>query len=148
MLDIALIVIGTINICVVFTLLIALKNYLLEYKNVLDNQSTKEEVSLAKNELSRKIEELKPLLSFKESFFIGIGGGGGNIVSHIKEIDAKHRFIYINSDLQALSVKKSNHKILLQKDTNDNLGCGGQVKCAQKLFDDNVKVRLKNKIKA
>ena len=147
MLDILLLIVGVINIFVIFTLLLALKNYLLKYKNAIDNQSVRQELSIVKDELSKKIEDLKPLLSFKESCFLGIGGGGGNIISHIKEIDAKHKFIYINSDLQALSVKKSNHKILLQKETNDNLGCGGQVRCAQRLFDDRAKKRVKKMIK-
>lgn len=66
--------------------------------------------------------------------FIGIGGGGTNIIEDISNLDNKHIFIHINSDLQSLNQKKSKDKILL--------GCRGKERYGENFINEDVKNRL------
>ena len=94
------------------------------FKNIIDYISLK---MLMKKTTSKKC-------------FIGIGGGGSNILSDISHINNKHLFIYINSDYNALVQKQSDYKILLKSDAKKNKwGCGGNTSCGLNLVDDKVK---------
>jgi len=72
--------------------------------------------------------------------FIGVGGGGTNIVEDIANIDDKHRFIHLNTDEQALKRKKSGTRILLKN--KDRLGCGGKIQCGIKSVTPQVKKQI------
>ena len=75
--------------------------------------------------------------------FIGVGGGGSNILSDIAILDADNIFIHINSDNNALRQKQSKYKILLTSDTKkDKWGCGGNTECGLNLIDDKVRQTL------
>ena len=52
--------------------------------------------------------------------FIGVGGGGSNILSDLSRLDSKHTYIHINSDNNALLQKQSKYKILLTSEAKDN----------------------------
>ena len=74
--------------------------------------------------------------------FVGVGGGGCNIIQDISKIDNRHKFIHVNSDLQALQLKTSRHKLLLGFDAKAGLGCGGKEQCGKDLVNDDVKSQL------
>ncbi|MGB3751813.1 MAG: hypothetical protein WA945_09620 [Arcobacteraceae bacterium] len=83
----------------------------------------------------------------KSICIIGIGGGGGNITADISKIDNQFHTVYINSDINALDSKQSGDKIVLGRETKRGLGCGAQVSCGVKLFDDEIKQELSSLIK-
>jgi len=83
----------------------------------------------------------------KSICIIGIGGGGGNIVADISKIDSHFHTVYINSDIDALNSKQSGDKLVLGRDTKRGLGCGAQVSCGMKLFDEEIKKELSSLIK-
>lgn len=97
------------------------------------------EIKLKKHYISCKLDTL---------CFIGIGGGGCNIVEDISHIDGWHKFIHINSDLQALQTKKSKNQILLGYNKKNGLGCGGVAECGINIVDDISKKNLFNFTKA
>ncbi len=74
--------------------------------------------------------------------FIGVGGGGANIIEDISKLDDKHTFIHINSDYHSLEQKTSKYKILLGWNEKAGLGCGGKEQCGKSLIDDDVKSNL------
>jgi cell division protein FtsZ len=90
---------------------------------------------------------LNKIYNDKSICIIGIGGGGGNIVDDIAKIDNRFHIIHINSDIDALNSKSSGDKIILGRDTKRGLGCGAQVSCGIKLFDEEIKKSLVNLIK-
>lgn len=73
--------------------------------------------------------------------FVGIGGGGTNILEDISKINAKNIFIHMNTDREALKLKKSGKKILL--DNEIALGCGANIHCGAKSVTSEVKTQLK-----
>ena len=80
----------------------------------------------------------------QQKCFIGVGGGGSNILSDISNMDSRHTFIYINSDYNALVQKNSEYKILLtSEEKKDKWGCGGNTECGVSLIDEKVKKKLK-----
>ncbi|MDQ7060908.1 MAG: hypothetical protein Q9M43_07105 [Sulfurimonas sp.] len=94
------------------------------FKNIIDYISLK---ILMKKSTSKKC-------------FIGIGGGGSNILTDISHINNKHLFIHINSDYNALVQKQSDYKILLKSVAKkDKWGCGGNTSCGLNLVDEKVK---------
>jgi len=98
-----------------------------------------------KKTLKKDIQESKKekkISSLKKSCFIGIGGGGTNIIEDISKLDNKHIFISMNSDKQSLEQKKSKHKILLGWNKNAGLGCGGKDTCGRNLITDDLKQSL------
>jgi len=92
--------------------------------------------------LEKKLESYYLSIKLDKLCFIGIGGGGCNIVEDISQIDKWHKFIHINSDKQALALKKSKYKILLGYDTKQGLGCGGLPQCGSNLLDNISKKRI------
>jgi len=77
----------------------------------------------------------------KNICFIGIGGGGTNILADIAKNNPKNIFIHINSDKQSLALKKRGSKILLDN-SNVGLGCGGDIECGKKSVTSKTKARL------
>jgi len=94
---------------------------------------------------TKKIDSKNRVLDTKQNqqrlCFIGVGGGGTNIVEDIATIDSQHQFIQMNTDKQSLSNKKLAQKIFLEN--KDALGCGGKVECGLKSVTLQVKEQLK-----
>jgi cell division GTPase FtsZ len=67
--------------------------------------------------------------------FVGIGGGGSNVVENIAKMDSIHTFVHMNSDLQALKQKKHGHRLLLGYEDKHGLDCGAKMECGLQLFD-------------
>lgn len=93
-------------------------------------------------DLEQKIDQYHISCKLEELCFIGVGGGGCNILEDIAQIDPWHTFIHINSDLQALQQKSSRKKILLGYDKKAGLGCGGQIECGAMMVDSASKKEL------
>jgi cell division protein FtsZ len=113
-------------------------------KTVMDEliESYKKETKDLVSYLEKKIDRYHISCKLERLCFIGIGGGGCNIVEDISDIDPWHKFIHINSDLQALNQKSSRHKILLGFEQKEGLGCGGVAECGVKLVDNTCKEKL------
>ena len=77
----------------------------------------------------------------KATCFMGIGGGGSNVVEDIAHIDEKHHFLILNSDRQALHANTIATKVDLAPDS-DGLGCGGSKVCGKGLVEEAVKQTL------
>jgi len=73
--------------------------------------------------------------------FVGVGGGGTNILEDISRMNTKNIFIHMNTDKESLKLKKSGKKILL--DNEVALGCGGNIYCGAKSVTQEVKTQLK-----
>ena len=108
------------------------------------NESRLEWIQQHKNDkkLEEKLETYHLLCKLDKVCLIGVGGGGCNILEDIAKFDNRHKFIHINSDLQALELKTSKHKILLGFEKKVGLGCGGKEQCGQSLIDDDIKNQL------
>lgn len=73
---------------------------------------------------------------------VGVGGGGNNAVNRMIEAGLKSaRFIAVNTDLQALSMSKAEHRIQIgdklthgqgarRRSRKRTEGCGGKQTCA------------------
>jgi cell division protein FtsZ len=74
--------------------------------------------------IDRELEELLKKQNAKVKVF-GIGGGGGNTISRMKEIGIKGgEFIALNTDAQDLLYCNADHKILIGKELTMGLGSG------------------------
>jgi cell division protein FtsZ len=74
--------------------------------------------------IDRELEELLKKQLAKVKVF-GIGGGGGNTLSRMKEIGIKGcEMIAVNTDAQDLLYTNADHKILIGKDLTQGLGAG------------------------
>ena len=93
-------------------------------------------------QLEEKIDLYHLLNKLDKLCFIGVGGGGCNVLEDISQIDPWHTFICLNSDIQALEQKSTQNKILLQYDKKNGLGCGGDTKCGVLLLDDTAKKEI------
>jgi len=74
--------------------------------------------------------------------FLGVGGGGTNILEDISKLNNIHRFIHVNSDYNSLKQKSSKYKLLLGWNEKAGLGCGGKEECGRSLINNNVKSNL------
>jgi len=82
----------------------------------------------------------------KKVCFIGIGGGGSNVVENIAKMENTHTVIHMNSDLQALQQKKYGHRLLLGYEDKHGLGCGAKMECGLQLFNNTTKAKLQETI--
>lgn len=74
--------------------------------------------------IDRELEELLKKQLAKVKVF-GVGGGGGNTLSRMKEIGIKGcEMIAVNTDAQDLLYTNADHKILIGKDLTQGLGAG------------------------
>jgi cell division protein FtsZ len=75
-------------------------------------------------QIDRELEELLKKQLAKVKVF-GVGGGGGNTLSRMKEIGIKGcEMIAVNTDAQDLLYTNADHKILIGKDLTQGLGAG------------------------
>jgi cell division protein FtsZ len=82
------------------------------------------EKSLEVSEVDRELEEILKKQFTKVKVF-GIGGGGGNTVSRMREIGIKGgEMIAVNTDAQDLLYCKADKKVLIGKDLTQGLGAG------------------------
>lgn len=83
------------------------------------------------NDIDRELEEILKKQSAKIKV-IGIGGGGGNSLSRMKEIGIKGgELIAVNTDAQDLLYSDANHKILIGKELTAGLGAGSNPKIGE-----------------
>ena len=74
--------------------------------------------------IDRELEELLKKQLAKVKVF-GVGGGGGNTLSRMKEIGIKGcEMIAVNTDAQDLLYSSADHKILIGKEITQGLGAG------------------------
>ncbi|MCH7568220.1 MAG: cell division protein FtsZ [Nanoarchaeota archaeon] len=79
-------------------------------------------------------QELESLLQTQSTRIkvVGIGGGGGNSVSRMKEIGIKGcEVIAMNTDAQDLLYTNSDHKILIGRELTNGLGAGSNPKIGE-----------------
>jgi len=89
------------------------------------------EINPELNEIDRELEELIKKQQSKVKVF-GVGGGGGNTVSRMREIGIKGgEFITVNTDAQDLLYTNADHKLLIGKELTLGLGAGGNPKVGE-----------------
>src|SRR3990167_2972938 len=95
--------------------------------------------------IDRELEELLKKQFAKVKVF-GVGGGGGNTLSRMKEIGIKGcEFIAVNTDAQDLLYSNADHKILIGKELTMGLGAGSNPKIGEEAAheqEQEIKKRL------
>ncbi|MEK6872083.1 MAG: hypothetical protein AABX16_04230, partial [Nanoarchaeota archaeon] len=82
-------------------------------------------------DIDRELEELVKKQHSKVKVF-GVGGGGGNTISRMREIGIKGaEFIAVNTDAQDLLYTNADHKILIGKELTMGLGAGSDPKIGE-----------------
>ncbi|MEM0465801.1 MAG: cell division protein FtsZ [Candidatus Pacearchaeota archaeon] len=82
-------------------------------------------------EIDRQLEEIIKKQYTKVKVF-GVGGGGGNTISRMKEIGIKGgEFIAVNTDAQDLLYTNADYKILIGKELTMGLGAGSDPKIGE-----------------
>ncbi len=98
-------------------------------------------------EIDRQLEEIIKKQYTKVKVF-GVGGGGGNTISRMKEIGIKGgEFIAVNTDAQDLLYSDSDFKILIGKELTMGLGAGSDPKIGEEAAHESeteIKKRLAN----
>jgi cell division protein FtsZ len=95
-------------------------------------------------------EELETILQTQAQKIkvVGIGGGGGNSVSRMKEIGIKGcEVIALNTDAQDLLYSNVDHKILIGRELTNGLGAGSNPKVGEEAAresEQEIKKRLAN----
>jgi len=96
-------------------------------------------------DIDRELAELLKQQSAKVKV-IGVGGGGGNSLSRMREIGIKGgELIAINTDAQDLLYSNADHKILIGKELTKGLGAGSNPKVgeeAAKESESEIKKKL------
>ena len=138
-----------LHIIIDLVAIISIYFIIVEYvKKVIERQKKHNDFQQIKyDEIMKQIETYYMLSKLDKSCFLGVGGGGSNVIEDISQLDHRHKFIHINSDEQALEQKTSQYKIVLGRDKNNGLGCGGDPICGEKLVDGYFKSSLYNLIK-
>jgi len=94
------------------------------YNPAANSQSAYSNLSSDIQEIDKELEELLKKQSAKIKV-IGIGGGGGNSLSRMREIGIKGgELIAMNTDAQDLLYANADQKILLGKELTQGLGAG------------------------
>lgn len=103
------------------------------------------EVPEETRELDKQLEEIIKKQAAKIKV-VGIGGGGGNTLSRMREIGIKGgEMIAINTDAQDLLYSNADYKILIGKELTQGLGAGSNPKIgeeAAKESESEIKKRL------
>ncbi|MEM3405675.1 MAG: cell division protein FtsZ [Candidatus Pacearchaeota archaeon] len=108
------------------------------------------ELHMLNNELSEIDRELEELLKNQVSRIkvFGIGGGGGNTITRMKEIGIKGcEMIAVNTDAQDLLYTNADYKILIGRELTRGLGAGSNPKIgeeAAKESEHEIKKKLSN----
>jgi cell division protein FtsZ len=96
-------------------------------------------------QIDRELEELLKKQLAKVKVF-GVGGGGGNTLSRMREIGIKGcEMIAINTDAQDLLYTNADHKILIGKELTQGLGAGSNPRVgeeAAKESEQEIKKKL------
>jgi len=96
-------------------------------------------------EIDRELEEILKKQNAKVKV-IGLGGGGGNTISRMKEIGIKGgEFIAMNTDAQDLLYSNADHKILIGKELTMGLGAGSNPKIGEEAAHESEQ-EIKKKI--
>ncbi|MBU2616203.1 MAG: cell division protein FtsZ [Nanoarchaeota archaeon] len=107
--------------------------------DIYDNSSSE------MKEIDRELAELLKKQSAKVKV-IGVGGGGGNSLSRMREIGIKGGdLIAVNTDAQDLLYSNADHKILIGKELTQGLGAGSNPKVgeeAAKESESEIKKKL------
>ena len=94
-------------------------------------QQAKIDYSSELAEIDKELEELVKKQHTKVKVF-GVGGGGGNAISRMKEIGVRGgEFVALNTDAQDLLYTKSDYKILIGKELTKGLGAGSDPKIGE-----------------
>jgi cell division protein FtsZ len=97
------------------------------------------------SEIDRELEELIKSQHAKVKV-VGLGGGGNNTISRMKEIGIKGgEFIALNTDAQDLLYSNADHKILIGKELTMGLGAGSNPKIGEEAALES-EVEIKKKI--
>ncbi|WP_434581558.1 hypothetical protein MLC52_05420 [Sulfurimonas sp. NW15] len=139
---IAIVSLGLIQLWIYISNRIKYINYEIDLLGQCDTKKV-DQIRETLNNIQQRVDYLQ----IKRSCFVGVGGGGCNILQDIMSVDSRHKFIMLNSDLQALKQTKSKHKILLSYDKKKGLGCGGNEACGMQIFDEIAKNKLRKKVK-
>ena len=103
------------------------------------------EVSSEIKEIDRELAELLKKQSAKIKV-IGVGGGGGNSLSRMREIGIKGgELIAVNTDAQDLLYSNADHKVLIGKELTQGLGSGSNPRVgeeAAKESEQEIKKKL------
>ncbi len=95
--------------------------------------------------IDKELEEILKRQSAKVKVF-GVGGGGGNTISRMREIGIKGaEMIAANTDAQDLLYSNSDHKILIGKELTQGLGAGSNPRIgeeAAKESEQEIKKRV------
>jgi len=92
------------------------------------------EVHQLNNELSEIDRELEEILKNQISRIkvFGIGGGGGNTITRMREVGIKGcEMVAVNTDAQDLLYTNADHKILIGKELTRGLGAGSNPKVGE-----------------
>ena len=98
------------------------------------NASTETSIYTKNQELSEIDRELEELLQKQHSKVkvFGVGGGGGNTISRMKEIGIKGgEFIAVNTDAQDLLYSNADYKVLIGRELTMGLGAGSNPKIGE-----------------
>jgi len=99
------------------------------------------------SEIDKELEEILKLQSARIKV-VGVGGGGGNTVSRMRELGIKGgEIIAINTDAQDLLYANADQKILIGREISKGLGSGSNPKIgaeAAKEQEQEIKKKLSN----
>ncbi len=97
------------------------------------------------NEIDKELEELLKKQLAKVKVF-GVGGGGGNTLSRMREVGIKGcEMIAVNTDAQDLLYTDADYKILIGKDLTQGLGAGSNPRVGEEAAhesEQDIKKRL------
>ncbi len=97
--------------------------------------------------IDRELEELLKKQLAKVKVF-GVGGGGGNTISRMKEIGIRGcEMIAVNTDAQDLLYSDADYKILIGKEITQGLGAGSNPRVGEEAAhesDSEIKKKLSN----
>src|SRR3989344_5649801 len=112
-----------------------------------DNKSVISDLAPHLQEIDRELEELLKKQAAKIKV-IGVGGGGNNSLSRMKEIGIKGgELIAINTDAQDLLYANADQKILIAKELTQGLGAGSNPSVgreAAKESESEIKKKIAN----
>ena len=100
-------------------------------KDMYGSSSVLSEASAELREIDRELEELLKKQSAKIKV-VGVGGGGNNSLSRMREIGIKGgELIAVNTDAQDLLYANADQKILIGRELTQGLGAGSNPKVGQ-----------------
>jgi cell division protein FtsZ len=108
------------------------------------------EIVFSNQELSEIDKELEALIKkqIAKVKVFGVGGGGGNTLSRMREIGIKGcEMIAVNTDAQDLLYTSADHKILIGKELTMGLGAGSNPRVGEEAAhesDSEIKKKLAN----